>query len=75
MFSGGLGSYALTSLIVSFLQLHPKIQSGEIKQEENLGILLIEFFELYGKRFQYDTVGISVRGKGSYFRKVLFFCI
>lgn len=58
VFSGGLGSYGLTLMITSFLQLHPRIQSGEIRQEQNLGVLLIQFFELYGKRFNYDGVGI-----------------
>lgn len=69
VFTGGLGSYALTLLIVNFLQLHPMIQYGWIKQEENLGVLLIEFFELYGKAFSYERVGISILGRGRYFDK------
>ncbi|KAJ1977583.1 hypothetical protein H4R34_003524, partial [Dimargaris verticillata] len=47
VFTGGLGSYGLINLIVSFLQLHPKVQSGQIDPDENLGVLLLEFFELY----------------------------
>ena len=35
----------------------------------NLGVLLIEFFELYGKKFNYDNVGIRLVGNGSYFNK------
>ena len=35
----------------------------------NLGVLLIEFFELYGKKFNYDNVGIRLVGSGSYFNK------
>lgn len=69
VFTGGLGSYALTLLIVNFLQLHPMIQYEWIRQEENLGILLIEFFELYGKSLSYERVGISILGKGRYFDK------
>ena len=37
--------------------------------EENLGTLLLEFFELYGRNFNYDAIGISIRGGGSYFLK------
>jgi DNA polymerase sigma len=33
-------------MIASFLKIHPKIQSGEIEAENNMGVLLIEFFEL-----------------------------
>lgn len=69
VFTGGLGSYALTLLIVNFLQLHPMIQYGWIRQGENLGVLLIEFFELYGKTFSYERVGISILGRGRYFDK------
>jgi DNA polymerase sigma len=38
-------------------------------KEVNLGVLLIEFFELYGKQFNYDNVGIRLVGNGSYFNK------
>ncbi|KAK9767816.1 Poly(A) polymerase [Basidiobolus ranarum] len=71
VYNGGLGSYATLLLVVSFLQLHPKVQSGEINPEENLGVLLIEFFELYGKNFNYVNTGISINNEGSYFRKDL----
>jgi non-canonical poly(A) RNA polymerase PAPD5/7 len=69
VFSGGLGSYGLVSIITSFLQMHPKIQVGFVRQEDNLGVLLMEFFELYGKRFNYDIVGIDIRHSGEYFLK------
>lgn len=49
--------------------MHPKIASGDILPENNLGVLLIQFFELYGKHFNYDNVGVSVTGAGSYFNK------
>ncbi|KAI3640449.1 hypothetical protein MIR68_001327 [Amoeboaphelidium protococcarum] len=69
VFSGGLGSYGLTALIVSFLQLHPWIQGGHIAEMENLNVLLLEFFDLYGRRFNYDDVGISLLDGGCYFKK------
>ncbi|OLL23900.1 Poly(A) RNA polymerase cid14 [Neolecta irregularis DAH-3] len=69
VYSGGLGSiYGL--LIIVNGQLHPQIASERIQPHNNLGVLLIEFLELYGKKFNYDSVGISIDGKGSYFSKV-----
>lgn len=69
VFTGGLGSYSVTLLVLSFLQLHPKLQRGEIIASNNLGVLLMELLELYGKNFGYDECGICVRGAGSYFSK------
>ncbi|RUS11123.1 hypothetical protein BC937DRAFT_87961, partial [Endogone sp. FLAS-F59071] len=70
VFSGGLGSYSVMCMIMSFLQVHPKVVSGEIKAEHNLGVLLIEFFELYGKLFNYENVGIRIDNAGGYYPKV-----
>ncbi|KAK9325672.1 hypothetical protein V1517DRAFT_284849 [Lipomyces orientalis] len=67
--NGGLGGFAVVCMVLSFFQMHPKIASGEIVPEENLGVLLIQFLELYGKNFNYDVVGISVTGNGAYFDK------
>lgn len=53
-------------MIVSFLQRHPLVQTGQIDPDENLGVMLIEFFELYGLCFNYNQVGISVVRGGSY---------
>ncbi|KAH9484478.1 Poly(A) RNA polymerase cid14 [Psilocybe cubensis] len=69
VYTGGLGSYAIVCLAVSFLQMHPKIRRGEIDPEKNLGVLVMEFFELYGNHFNYDEVGISLRDGGTYFNK------
>lgn len=69
VYLGGLGSYSIICLCVSFLQLHPKLASGQIAQADNLGVLLVEALELYGKRFNYDSVGICIRGRGAYFDK------
>ncbi|KDQ61225.1 hypothetical protein JAAARDRAFT_124189 [Jaapia argillacea MUCL 33604] len=69
VFTGGLGSFSIVCMAVSFLQMHPKIRRGEIDPEKNLGVLVIEFFELYGCYFNYQEVGISLRDGGTYFSK------
>ncbi|KAJ7286498.1 hypothetical protein C8J57DRAFT_665057 [Mycena rebaudengoi] len=69
VYTGGLGSYAIVCLVISFLQMHPKIRHAQIDPDRNLGVLLVEFFELYGRRFHYEEVGISLREGGSYFGK------
>ena len=88
VFTGGLGSYSIICLVVSFLQvrcssaalrtslltpavpqLHPKIQTGEIHPARNIGLLFVEFLEYYGKHFNFNEAGISLRGRGGYFNK------
>ncbi|KAI8318572.1 Nucleotidyltransferase, partial [Martensiomyces pterosporus] len=69
VYTGGMGSYAITLLAVSFLQMHPRVRSGGLDIAKNLGVFLIEFFELYGKRFNYDQICISVRENGRYLDK------
>ncbi|WWC58025.1 uncharacterized protein I303_100560 [Kwoniella dejecticola CBS 10117] len=69
VYTGGLGSYAVICLVISFLQVHPKLRRSELDPEENLGTLLIEFFELYGRNFNYQDVGISIRKGGYYYQK------
>ncbi|KJE95608.1 hypothetical protein CAOG_008933 [Capsaspora owczarzaki ATCC 30864] len=63
-YSGGLGSYSVVLLVVSFLQRHPRQD-----RDPNFGVLLVEFFELYGKDFNYRKVGIAVTEGGRYFPK------
>ena len=65
--SGGINAYCLILLVVSFLQHHPRIRTDS--EDANLGVLLTEFFELYGRNFNYQKVGIRVDGNGSYFNK------
>ncbi|KAK4700916.1 non-canonical poly(A) RNA polymerase PAPD5/7, partial [Phenoliferia sp. Uapishka_3] len=69
VFTGGLGSYSIICLVVSFLQLHPKIQAGEIHPSRNIGLLFVEFLEYYGKHFNFNEAGITLRGRGGYFNK------
>ncbi|KAG8722473.1 hypothetical protein FRC08_001528 [Ceratobasidium sp. 394] len=69
VYNGGLGSYSVVCMVLSFLQLHPKIRNAEIDPSKNLGILLIELFQYYGDYFHYESTGISLRGGGQLFNK------
>ncbi|XP_024113612.1 terminal nucleotidyltransferase 4A isoform X1 [Oryzias melastigma] len=67
VFTGGISSYSLILMVISFLQLHPRINARN--PNENLGMLLIEFFELYGRHFNYLKTGIRIRNGGAYVAK------
>ncbi|XP_056376712.1 terminal nucleotidyltransferase 4A isoform X2 [Hyla sarda] len=67
VFTGGISSYSLILMAISFLQLHPRIDAK--RANENLGMLLIEFFELYGRNFNYLKTGIRIRNGGAYIAK------
>jgi DNA polymerase sigma len=56
---GGLGGFSIICLCYSFLKLHPRLSTNNIDPLENLGCLLIEFFELYGYNFGYDKVALA----------------
>lgn len=57
---GGLGGYATIILCYHFLKLHPRIATDTMSTLDNLGSLLIEFFELYGRNFAYDDLIIAL---------------
>lgn len=64
VYTGGLGSYALLVLLISFLKQYP--------EEKNMGVLLLHFFDLYGRQIDQERVGISCLGGasgGAYFNK------
>lgn len=67
VFTGGISSYSLILMCISFLQLH--IRSEDQLRNANLGVLLIEFFELYGRKFNYMQTGIQVKDGGRYINK------
>lgn len=69
VYTGGLGSFSVILLVINFMQIHPKVQRGEIDATRNLGVLFLDFLELYGKNFGYDDTGITVRDAGGYFHK------
>ena len=69
-YTGGVGSYMLQLMIVSFLQ-HRERDAFNFRRPGlyNLGALLVEFFELYSTDFNFITTGFSVRFDGFYFPK------
>ena len=77
VYSGGIGSYALLCMVMAHLQLHNTTckstwagsHGASDASEGCLGTLLIDFFELFGRRLNADEVGISCGGKGPGFFK------
>lgn len=67
VFTGGISSYSLILMVISFLQLHPRPE--KFNSTNCLGVLLIEFFELYGRKFNYMQTGIRVKDGGCYINK------
>jgi non-canonical poly(A) RNA polymerase PAPD5/7 len=69
VFSGGLGGFSITCLIVNFLELHPGVQSGKLVPDQHLGQLLIELLDLYGNNLDMKTTGLAMN-PCSYISKV-----
>lgn len=74
VYSGGLGSYAVLVMVAAFLQTHPsrgRRRSGKevAPLEDNLGVLLVDFFRLFGRSLAHTGVGVSCRRGGSFFSK------
>ena len=57
---GGLGGYSTIIMCYHFLKLHPRVNTNNMNILDNLGALLIEFFELYGNNFSYDNLIIAI---------------
>lgn len=53
-------------MVTSYLQR--KYKEGETEKTD-LAKHLIDFFELYGTKFNYEDVAISIREEGFYFAK------
>ncbi|ORZ22500.1 hypothetical protein BCR42DRAFT_473398 [Absidia repens] len=70
VFTGGIGGFGLVCLVISFLQMHPKVATRMIEPEKHTGVLLLDFLQLYGINFSIGSVGISVKGTGSYYAQV-----
>jgi non-canonical poly(A) RNA polymerase PAPD5/7 len=69
VFTGGLGGFSVTCLVVSLLQNMPQVASGNLIAEQHLGEVLMEFFDLYGNLLNFSTTAIRVDRPG-YIEKV-----
>jgi non-canonical poly(A) RNA polymerase PAPD5/7 len=58
--NGGIGGFSVICLVVSMLQQMPDIQSRSMNGEHYYGDLLMDFFDLYGNKFNYQTMAISL---------------
>lgn len=69
--TGGIGSYTLLIMIISFLQKHTlsKGKSNAPSEEENLCTILTGFMKFYGSVFDYRNTVISVLNGGRYIPK------
>ena len=67
--NGGLGGFSVTCLVTSLLQNMPRVQTGELKPEQHLGEILLEFLDLYGNQLDISRTGIMMKPPG-YFNKV-----
>jgi predicted nucleotidyltransferase len=71
-YSGGVGSFLLCSMLISFLQQRRRIEAATgAPQAWNLGSLLLDFFRLYGTQLNPYHAGISLLNGGKYFPKRL----
>ena len=68
-FTGGIGSYLLSCLVIAFLQQHPVSGQARMAELTSLGHLLFDFFNFFAREFRVDRDGLSVRRGGSKFAK------
>ncbi|XP_031406004.1 terminal nucleotidyltransferase 4B isoform X2 [Punica granatum] len=66
VYSGGIGSYALLTMIMALLR---NVRASQASPEHNLGVLLVNFFDFYGRKLNTADVGISCRGGGAFYLK------
>ncbi|KFK41246.1 hypothetical protein AALP_AA2G104600 [Arabis alpina] len=64
VYSGGIGSYALLAMLIAFLKY---LKDGRSPPEHNLGVLLVKFFDFYGRKLNTADVGVSCKMGGSFF--------
>ncbi|KAK2639080.1 hypothetical protein Ddye_026875 [Dipteronia dyeriana] len=67
VYSGGIGSYALLTMLMAVLQSFYDCQAS--CAEQNLGVLLVHFFDIYGRKLNNNDVGVSCSGAGTFFKK------
>ncbi|KAI3815004.1 hypothetical protein L1987_14654 [Smallanthus sonchifolius] len=65
VYSGGIGSYALLAMLIAMLR---NSMGTHAFPEHNLGVLLVTFFDMYGRKLNISDVGVSCYG-GTFFSK------
>ncbi|KAG9447818.1 hypothetical protein H6P81_013946 [Aristolochia fimbriata] len=72
VYSGGISSYAVLAMLIAHLKIHwgaKNFKGSETSSDHNLGILLVKFFELYGRKLNTWDVGVSCSAAGTFFLK------
>jgi len=55
--------------------LHPLLQNGEIKAKDNIGVLLMEFFEWYGRLHDSEHIALALTPSPRFVNKVSYIII
>ncbi|KAK8527405.1 hypothetical protein V6N12_054618 [Hibiscus sabdariffa] len=66
VYSGGIGSYALLAMIIAMLQ---NLCESQAYLDHNLGMLLVHFFDFYGRKLNTVDVGVSCKDRRTFFSK------
>ncbi|KAH8278865.1 hypothetical protein KR018_010520, partial [Drosophila ironensis] len=66
--SGGVSSYALTLMCIGFLQ-HQAGQNRTYNDHNRLGLMLLQFLDYYGRKFDFGECAISVLSDSGYVEK------
>ncbi|XP_068657799.1 uncharacterized protein [Aristolochia californica] len=72
VYSGGISSYALLAMLIAHLKICwrvQKLRGSKSSSDNNLGILLVKFFELYGRKLNTWDVGVSCNAADTFFLK------
>ncbi|XP_008798250.2 terminal nucleotidyltransferase 4B isoform X2 [Phoenix dactylifera] len=69
VYSGGIGSYALLAMLIAHLQTQWRGQGIQQPMEHNLGVLLVNFFDFYGRKLNTWDIGVSCNSAGTFFLK------
>ncbi|KAH7045931.1 hypothetical protein B0J12DRAFT_576447 [Macrophomina phaseolina] len=64
VFTGGLGGFSVICLVVSLLHNWPARQSHNLDPRQHYGDVLLNFFDLYGNKFNINTTRISLNPHG-----------
>ncbi|EOD49937.1 putative topoisomerase family protein [Neofusicoccum parvum UCRNP2] len=60
VYTGGLGGFSVICLVVSLIHTMPVRQSNNHTADSDFGELLLNFFDLYGNKFNLNTTRISL---------------